>query len=40
LPLNSEERAERARLRREVNTLRQEREIPKRAAAFVKESTK
>ncbi len=41
VPLNTEERAELARLRREVNTLRQEREILKKAAAFfVKESTR
>jgi transposase len=41
VPLNTEERAELARLRREVNTLRQEREILKKAAAFfVTESTR
>lgn len=41
VPLNTEERAELTRLRREVNTLRQEREILKKAAAFfVKESTR
>ncbi len=41
VPLNTEERAELARLRREVSTLRQEREILKKAAAFfVKESTR
>lgn len=41
VPLNTEERAELARLRREVTTLRQEREILKKAAAFfVKESTR
>jgi len=41
VPLNAEERAELARLRREVTVLRQEREILKKAAAFfVKESTR
>jgi transposase len=41
LPLTADERAELARLRREVTVLRQEREILKKAAAFfVKESTR
>ena len=41
LALTSDERAEMARLRRENATLREEREILKKAAAFfVKESTR
>lgn len=39
-PLTSEERAELARLRRELKTVRMERDFPKKAAAFFARSGK